>query len=562
MDVVSADLQPSKRRRVPVPLFSGPPDSPIPPRHQDVLAHPETKFASLELDGMGVTTVADDDVDDPKTPRESSSHEVVLRGLETGEMTPEAIRSNLKVYVKNAMSKQTTPPPTKNALLSPAMYQVHSAHGVRRIRLGRTASISTQDELRKLVSKDAGSEAYLGRITSMFASTSYTPSLNAYFQAQVFADHLVDLCARVGDVFASEERIVKLRSPCYVYGDLHGNVDDLGFFARHVWPLGMSLTAGTFLFLGDYVDRGSGSLEVVAYLFAQKVLAAQRKDPQKIVLIRGNHETRSVNGWEAYYGTGSFLAQCKRRFGASRGAEVFEACNVAFDAMPMAATIDDSIFCVHGGIPKKDPKSAVDDRLRRIEELPCPIRVKQPGPLHPFVEELDIDKQNRLAFGLLWSDPADEEQEPFLEPTGFGDSVRGSGSVVFGEAAVKEFLDTFGFRFIMRAHEATANGVAVSKSAKVLTVFSTSKDHGCGESAKCGCVLVDRKRIVAIQKDSAYAATPVGNPVGARSNMSWNAAVQSSLSHESSGEESDGDDELASLTHPPMVGSVMVHRSF
>jgi hypothetical protein len=32
------------------------------------------------------------------------------------------------------------------------------------------------------------------------------------------------------------------------------------------------------------------------------------------VLCRGNHETRSVNGWEEHYGDKSFLRQCKVRF--------------------------------------------------------------------------------------------------------------------------------------------------------------------------------------------------------------------------------------------------------
>ena len=47
------------------------------------------------------------------------------------------------------------------------------------------------------------------------------------------------------------------------------------------------------------------------------------------------------------------------------------------------------------------------------------------------------DSANRLAFALLWSDPADSAQEAYLEQeTGFGNSVRGLGSVVFGMRAV------------------------------------------------------------------------------------------------------------------------------
>ena len=104
---------------------------------------------------------------------------------------------------------------------------------------------------------------------------------------------------------------MRLESPAYVFGDTHGNLEDLHFFSDHIWKLGVSLTAGQLLFLGDYVDRGLSSLEVVAYLLALKCL-----EPQKVWLLRGNHETRDVNGWEEHYGDRSFLAQCKNRLGS------------------------------------------------------------------------------------------------------------------------------------------------------------------------------------------------------------------------------------------------------
>ena len=53
-----------------------------------------------------------------------------------------------------------------------------------------------------------------------------------------------------------EPRCLFMQSPVYVFGDIHGNLEDLHFFADNIWKLGMDLTAGQFLFLGDYVDRG------------------------------------------------------------------------------------------------------------------------------------------------------------------------------------------------------------------------------------------------------------------------------------------------------------------
>jgi diadenosine tetraphosphatase ApaH/serine/threonine PP2A family protein phosphatase len=425
----------------------------------------------------------------------------------------------------------------RTAVLSPALYTVHAPKEVRRNRLGRTASISTTNELNRLsrgnsVSHSLEEADLLDRVAALIRPGCMAQE-QRWLHSLGFADALLELCARVSRVFSAEPRVLALQSPMYIFGDLHGNFQDLQFFAEHVWPMGVRLSAGKLLFLGDYVDRGSLGLELLAYLFAQKV-----SNPDKVFMIRGNHETRSVNGWEAFYGPGSFIAQCKARFGAHKGFEVWERCNKAFDCMPLASIVDNSIFCVHGGIPSPidNPKggkklmslaelrnatpptpaaaaaaaSLPDTRIEAMRRLPCPLDIQPPQPGV-------TDAHNELAFSLLWADPADPEQESVLErcsETGFGESARGGGTVIFGNRAVHNFLARNGLNYVIRAHEATANGVAVCKSAKVLTVFSTSKDHGCGGDAKCGCFLVDRSRIQAITRSATYGSgMGEGDPV-------------------------------------------------
>ncbi len=93
---------------------------------------------------------------------------------------------------------------------------------------------------------------------------------------------------------------------------------------------------------------------------------------------------------------------------------------------------------------------------------------------------------------------------------GFCKGHRGEDSVVYGWNAINDFLEETGCQLIMRAHEATAGGVKICKHAKVITVFSTSKDHGVREgSASCACVLVDRESIVVINRSPLYDETYV-----------------------------------------------------
>merc|ERR1719454_2485767 len=133
----------------------------------------------------------------------------------------------------------------------------------------------------------------------------------------------------------------------------------------------VKLQKANYVFLGDYVDRGSHSVETIQLLVALKV-----RYPSRVMLLRGNHESRQIT---QVYG---FYDEVILKYG---NPNVWTYFTEVFDYLPLGCLIDNRIFCMHGGLsPLVD---TLDDirKLDRVQEIP------HEGPL----------------CDILWSDPVE-----------------------------------------------------------------------------------------------------------------------------------------------------------
>ncbi|CAN6575914.1 hypothetical protein ACFX13_010311 [Malus domestica] len=257
------------------------------------------------------------------------------------------------------------------------------------------------------------------------------------------------LCITAKQVFLRQPNLLELEAPINVCGDIHGQYPDL----LRLFEYGGFPPEANYVFLGDYVDRGKQSTETICLLLAYKV-----KFPDNFFLLRGNHECASIN---RIYG---FYDECKRRFSV-RLWKIFTDC---FNCLPVAAVIDDKIFCMHGGL---SPELNSLEQLRAIER---PVDVPDQG----------------LLCDLLWSDPDRDIK-------GWGENDRGV-SFTFGADRVAEFLLKHDMDLICRAHQVVEDGYEFFADRQLVTIFSAP--NYCGEFNNAGALMsVDASLLCSFQ---------------------------------------------------------------
>ena len=214
------------------------------------------------------------------------------------------------------------------------------------------------------------------------------------------------------------------------------------------------------------MDRGKQSLETICLLLAYKI-----KYPENFFLLRGNHECASINRIYGFYDECKLflslspptqLSLCyfagKRRYNI-RLWKVFTDC---FNCLPVAAILDEKIFCCHGGeqegigmysfwhlwflLSGLSPDLQSMEQIRRIMR---PTDVPDQGGCGSnhiiVIIHVCVCVCPGLLCDLLWADPDKETM-------GWGENDRGV-SFTFGPEIVSKFLTKHDLDLICRAHQ-------------------------------------------------------------------------------------------------------------
>lgn len=265
-------------------------------------------------------------------------------------------------------------------------------------------------------------------------------------KTEILPERLLKIaCQKLKDILIEENNVQPVHLPVVICGDIHGQYFDM----LELFNIGGHIPEKNYIFMGDFVDRGYNSVETFELLMLLKI-----RHPACITLLRGNHESRQIT---TVYG---FYDECLRKYG---NANPWKYCTEIFDYLTLSAVVENSIFCVHGGL---SPDVKLLDQIRlinRVQEIP-----------------------HEGAFGdLVWSDPEDIET--------WAVSPRGAGWL-FGERPTVHFNRLNGLDLVARAHQLVNEGFKYmfgndkpgqeNKSGALVTVWSAPNYcYRCGNVA-------------------------------------------------------------------------------
>ncbi|KAJ9628047.1 phosphoprotein phosphatase PP4 catalytic subunit [Taxawa tesnikishii (nom. ined.)] len=320
-----------------------------------------------------------------------------------------------------------------------------------------------------------------------------------------------ELCYKARELLIEEGNVVNVDAPVTICGDIHGQFHDL----MELFRVGGDVPETNYLFMGDFVDRGFYSLESFLLLLCLKV-----RYPDRITLIRGNHESRQIT---TVYG---FYDECLRKYGS---ANVWRYCCEVFDYLALGALvtgaatdlspaphsvmnpsasqqnlspsldgIEIEILNSNNEVMNRFPRQRPSPDASQLsappaQPPPAPAAAPQAAPpaqcsaytaASPLIDSIDkirlLDRKQEVPHegamcDLLWSDPD--------EIDGWGLSPRGAG-FLFGADIVKRFNHINDLSLIARAHQLVMEGFKEMFDNTIVTVWSAPNYcYRCGNVA-------------------------------------------------------------------------------
>lgn len=261
-------------------------------------------------------------------------------------------------------------------------------------------------------------------------TTEFMKELISTYESQKHLDkkYAYQIILQALELFKNAPSLVDVNIPedskFTVCGDIHGQYFDL----LNIFRLnGLPSEENPYLFNGDFVDRGSFSVECILTLLGFKVLY-----PNHFFMSRGNHESHTMN---QMYG---FEGEVKFKY-FQRMYDLF--CEL-FNLLPLAHCLNSKVLVMHGGLFSQSDVTL--DDIRKI------LRNRQPP-------------EDGLMCEILWSDP--------MPLPGIMPSKRGVG-IQFGPDITEKFCSNNKLDYIIRSHEVKEEGYEVAHNGKCITLFS------------------------------------------------------------------------------------------
>lgn len=223
----------------------------------------------------------------------------------------------------------------------------------------------------------------------------------------------------------------------YVFvGDIHGSLDDLRAVLGRYREEDLRDGRLRMVFLGDYIDRGDGQLEVLVAL-----LELKSDYPDSVFLLKGNHEGVDVVVPSPH----DFPEELIARYLIGEGLRIYELfVEEVFRRLHLAVYLRNRFLALHGGLPTAT--------LRRAQTIREYLVGSSGEPARDVVIE------------VLWNDPIESSEEAQESPRGAG--------VLFGRPVTDWVARTFDVRLVVRGHEPCARGYKFNHGGRVVTLFS------------------------------------------------------------------------------------------